>query len=108
MAAAFHEQSVFQSHDDGRGLLLGGEGERDAVTMGGNVLPLPRLLISLLSLMVELRPRVSLCHVPSSLMQNTRDQTEPQHEEHGKGKDWAGLGKKEPWRDKVLGHVACD
>lgn len=70
--------------------------------------PFPCLLMSLLSLMLELRPRVSPCHVPSSLMQNTRDQTEPHHEEHRKGKDWAGLGKKEPWRDKVLGHVACD
>lgn len=70
--------------------------------------PSPCPLMSLLSLMVELRPRVSPCHAPSSLMQNTRDQMKPHHEEHGKRKAWTGLGKKEPWRDKVLGHVPCD
>ena len=35
VATAIHEQSDFQSHNDGRSLLLGGEEKRDAVTMAG-------------------------------------------------------------------------
>lgn len=69
---------------------------------GGGVLPLSRLLISLLSLMVELRPRLSPCHAPPSLMQNTRDQRKPRsHPVRSMGKGKTGLG----WGRKSLGEI---
>lgn len=51
--------------------------------------PFPCLLMSLLSLMLERRPRVSPCHVPSSLMQNP--ETKQSHTMRSMGKGKTGL-----------------
>lgn len=51
--------------------------------------PFPCLLMSLLSLMLERRPRVSPCHVPSSLMQNP--ETKQSHTMRSIGKGKTGL-----------------